>query len=213
VIKILWIHDHLVLTVSIEGGHFERNPRSILPAHPGKSLNNIIERNGSKMRKLLVAIDGSDYALKAVDYVSKHFSDEDVQIVLFHVLPYVPAEFWDDGHILTGEEKKARKGVVDKWLSHQTLKLEPIFSAASKVLAGSGIKEDRISAKWISDSTDVAASILEEARRGGYDTLIIGRCGHNSIKNRLGSVAEKLVRQGSGTALCIVEVTPISWTV
>jgi len=68
-----------------------------------------------------------------------------------------------------------------------------------------GINEDRISTKWISDATDISASILEEAGTGDYQTLVIGRCGHCDIKNRMGSVTEKLIRQGAGTALCIVE--------
>ena len=72
-----------------------------------------------QMRKVLVAIDGSDNALKAVDYVSQQFCGEDVRIMLFHVLPFIPTEFWDDGHILTQEEKNARRGVVDKWLTNQ----------------------------------------------------------------------------------------------
>ncbi len=157
------------------------------------------------MRKLLIAIDGSDYALKAVDYVSKQFCGEDVQTTLFHVLPFLPTEFWDDGHILTEEEKKARKVVIDKWLSNKRLQLDPIFSAAKKVLTDSGIKEERISTKWISDSTDIADSILEEARTGDYRTLVVGRCGHSDVKNRLGTVTERLIKQGAGIALCIVE--------
>ena len=157
------------------------------------------------MKKVLIAIDGSDCALKAVDYVSRQFCGEDVRIILFHVLPFVPTEFWDDGHILTAEEKKIRQGVVDKWLSNQRLKLDPIFSAAMKVLTSSGIKEDSISTKWVSDSDDAAASIIEEARSGDYETLVIGRCGHRDLKNRMGNVTEKLIRQGAGTTLCIVE--------
>ncbi len=160
---------------------------------------------GTQMRKVLVAIDGSDNSLKAVDYVSQQFCGEDVRIILFHVLPFIPTEFWDDGHILTEEEKKARKDVVDKWLTNQRSKLDPIFSAAKKVLTAMGINEDRISTKWIADATDIAASILEETRTGNYQTLVIGRCGHCNIKNRMGTVTEKLIRQGAGTALCIVE--------
>ena len=157
------------------------------------------------MRKVLLAIDGSDNALKAVDYVSQQFCSEDVRIILFHVLPFVPAEFWDDGHILTAEEKKARKDVVDKWLSNQRSKLDPIFSAAKNVLTAMGINEDRISTKWISDATDIATSIIEEARTGDYQTLVIGRYGHRNTKNRMGTVTEKLIRLGAGTTLCIVE--------
>ena len=162
-------------------------------------------KKGKQMRKVLLAIDGSDNALKAVDYVSQQFCSEDVRIILFHVLPFVPAEFWDDGHILTEEEKKARKDVIDKWLSNQRSKLDPIFSAAKNVLTAMGINEDRISTKWISDATDIAASIIEEARTGDYQTLVIGRYGHRNIKNRMGTVTEKLIRLGAGTTLCIVE--------
>ena len=164
-----------------------------------------VTKKGMQMRKVLLAIDGSDNALKAVDYVSQQFCSEDVRIILFHVLPFVPAEFWDDGHILTEEEKKARKDVVDKWLSNQRSKLDPIFSAAKNVLTATGINEDRISTKWISDATDIAASIIEEVRTGDYQTLVIGRYGHRNIKNRMGTVTEKLIRLGAGTTLCIVE--------
>jgi len=159
------------------------------------------------MNKMLVAIDGSQCAMRAVDYAGRQFSgNRDLRITLLHVLPYPPAPFWDDGHVLSEQEKAARNSVIEKWLVNQRAKLEPLFKEAVELLIGQGIGPEQIEKKSISDSTDVAESILEEARDGGYQTLILGRCGLSASKRFLmGSVTTKIVNNGSGIAICIVE--------
>lgn len=159
------------------------------------------------MRKILIAIDDSPCAMKAVEHVGRQFSGiDDINITLFHVLPYVPAGFWDDGHILTEEEREARKKVVDQWLTNQALKLNPLFQEAIKILASGGIPPERITVRSVSDSSDVAGSILEEAGTGGYQTLVMVRCGRSQAERRLlGSVTSKVVNQGAGIAVCVVE--------
>ncbi len=159
------------------------------------------------MNKMLVAIDGSQCSMRAVDYAGRQFSgNRDLRVTLLHVLPYPPAPFWDDGHILSEQEKAARNSVIEKWLVNQRAKLEPLFKEAVELLIGQGIGPEQIEKKSISDSTDVAASILEEARDGGYQTLILGRCGLSASKRFLmGSVTTKIVNNGSGIAICIVE--------
>jgi len=159
------------------------------------------------MNKMLVAIDGSQCAMRAVDYTGRQFSgNRDLRITLLHVLPYPPAPFWDDGHVLSEDEKAARNSVIEKWLANQRAKLEPLFKKAVEMLIGKGIGPEQIEKKSISDSTDVAESILEEARDGGYQTLVLGRCGLSASKRFLmGSVTTKIVNNGSGIAICIVE--------
>lgn len=159
------------------------------------------------MKKILVAIDGSRAALKAVEYAGEYYSRlDDVEITLFHVLPFVPAVFWDDGHILTGEERAERKKVVDKWLSNQTSMIEPIFTEAAEILMERGMDEERITLRSVSDAPDVADGILEEARNGRYGTLVMGRCGSSQAKHLLmGSVASKVINHGAGIAICVVE--------
>ena len=159
------------------------------------------------MNKMLVAIDGSQCSMRAVDYAGRQFSgNRDLRVTLLHVLPYPPAPFWDDGHILSEQEKAARNSVIEKWLVNQRAKLEPLFKEAVELLIGQGIGPEQIEKKSISDSTDVAESILEEARDGGYQTLILGRCGLSASKRFLmGSVTTKIVNNGSGIAICIVE--------
>jgi len=157
------------------------------------------------MPKMLIAIDDSACAMKAVEFVAQQFSKtKDVQVGLVHVLPNLPAIFWDEGHILSDEEKKDRQKVVNKWLDAQKVKMEPLFSKAISILTATGISEANIAMKFVSDSTDAAASILEEARDGNYQNIIIGRS-HHSPKHVLGTVAGRIANQGYGLVVTIVE--------
>jgi nucleotide-binding universal stress UspA family protein len=159
------------------------------------------------LNRLLIAIDGSECSKGAVEYVGRQFSaNRDLRISLLHVLPYPPAPFWDDGHILSETEKTTRNRVIEKWLANQRAKLDPLFSEAVGILISRGIKPEQIEKKSISDSTDIAESILEEARDGGYQTLVLGRCGLSASKRFLmGSVTTKIINHGAGIAICVVE--------
>lgn len=159
------------------------------------------------MKKMLIAIDGSECASRAVDYVGKQFSGMgDLQITLLHVLPYPPAPLWDDGHIPTKKEKEERDDAIERWLKNQREGAETIFNRAVDILTENKIVLQQIEKKAISDSTDVAGSILEETRDGGYQTLVVGRCGRSTAKKYLvGSVTMKIINHGAGVAICVVE--------
>ena len=159
------------------------------------------------MKKMLIAIDGSECALKAVDFAGRQFSGvNDLLITLLHVLPYPPAPLWDDGHIPTKEEKGERDNAIERWLANQRSKTEGIFGKAVDILTRNGFAAHQIEKKTVSDSTDVAGSILEETRDNGYQTLVVGRCGHSAAKQFIiGSVTMKIISHGAGVAICVVE--------
>lgn len=159
------------------------------------------------MKKMLIAIDDSPNAFRAVEYVAQQFAGTgDLEIELVHVLPNLPAIFWDEGHILSTEEKQDRKKVVDKWLSDRKARMEPVFKKTIDALTSKGISPRLITTKSLSDSTDVAESILEEARVGGYQTIVVARRSISPGKHMfMGSVTNKIVSQGSGVAITIVE--------
>jgi nucleotide-binding universal stress UspA family protein len=160
------------------------------------------------MKKMLVAIDGSKGGLKAVEYVGQQFAGmSDMRMTLFHVLPGVAPELWDDGHVLTEEEKTARNVVLDKWLANQKLKLDPIFQTAIETLTRNGINPEQIETKSISGSAaKVTDCLLTEAKTGGYQTLVLGRCGHSPAAHFfMGSIANRIINHGAGIAICVVE--------
>jgi nucleotide-binding universal stress UspA family protein len=157
------------------------------------------------MKKVLIAIDDSPNALKAVEYTAQQFGKtRDIEIGLVHVLPNLPAIFWDEGHILSEQEKGDRKKVVDKLLADRKAKMEPVFKKASALLIEKGVPAGMVQTKFVSDSTDVADSLIEEARDHNYKTVVLGRS-HHSPKHVLGTVAGRVAVQGSGLVVTIVE--------
>ncbi len=157
---------------------------------------------------MLIAIDGSEGSFKTVGYVGQQFEDiHDLQITLFYVLPGVPPQLWDDGHILTEEEKTARKVVLDKWLSNQKLRLDSIFQPAIEVLAQKGINPQQIETKATSESVkNTAECILAEARMEQYQTLVMGQCSASRTTHALmGSIVSRVMNHGPGIVACVVE--------
>ena len=159
------------------------------------------------MRKLLIGIHDKYCSMRAVEYLGKQYAGaKDLEMTLVHVLPNLPAMFWDEGHILSDEEKRERKKVVDTWIVRQKQAVEPMLKAAVNDLVRSGFSPDRIGMKFISDSLDVADSLLEEAREGGYQTIVIGRCGIREGKHLLmGSVTSKIIHKATAMAVTVVE--------
>jgi nucleotide-binding universal stress UspA family protein len=159
------------------------------------------------MRKILIAIDGSEGALKAVDYVGRQFSGiNDGIITLFYVSPGVPPELWDDGHILTEAEKIARQKVLDQWLNNQKRELDSIFRPAIETLVTRGMNPQQIETKTASESVrNTPECILAEAKTGEYLTVVMGRCGlHRTAHALLGSIASRIINRGAGIATCVV---------
>ena len=159
------------------------------------------------MKNVLIGLDGSRGAMKAVEYVGDLLKGvNDLHITLFHVLPGLPPEFWDDGHIMSDQEREERKAVVGKWKANQKVKLGPIFEPATEVLIKRGIRPQQIETKYVHESTDLADEILMEARAGRYYALVLGRCGRsNAAHMLLGSIASKIINRGAGIAITIVE--------
>jgi nucleotide-binding universal stress UspA family protein len=158
------------------------------------------------MKKILLAIDDKKCAAQAVEYVGRQFGGTaDVEVTLVHVLPNLPAIFWDEGHILSEEEKKERQKVVDTWAGRQRQKVEPLMRSAADALVRQGFKAGQITTRFVADSTDIADSLLEEARDGGYQTIVAGRCGIAQGKHLImGSVTSRILHKASGVAVCVV---------
>lgn len=156
-------------------------------------------------RNVLIAFDGTESAFKAVEYVGAQFSGlTDMMITLFYVVPNIPPQFWDDGHILTQQEKEERQGVIDKWFENQKKVMEPYFEKARERLAdhfhfGSG----QVEGKMKSDVTSIAEAILEETRSGRYRTLVLGRRG--GLPVLAGGLSTDVLHKGAGLAVCVVE--------
>ncbi|HEY3277312.1 MAG TPA: universal stress protein [Syntrophorhabdaceae bacterium] len=157
-------------------------------------------------KDILIAFDGSEHALRAVTYAATRFALKDVKITLLYVLPNIPPEFWDDGHILSTAEKEERQRVVDRWFANQKAVLLPLFGKARGIFNENGIGNEQVEAKMVSDVTDVAEAVLEVATAGGYGTVVIGRRpATHKARGFAGSVVTALLNRAHGLAVCVVE--------
>lgn len=158
------------------------------------------------MEKILIAIDSSESAKKAVDFVARQLAAfGDPRVTLLHILPFPPAPLWDEGHIPSEEEKFSIAAQLERWFTEEVQKAESIYEQAVAILAGHGIAADLIEKKSVSDSSDVSASILEQAEDGKYDLLVIGRSGSEGRhRPGLGSVASRVIKGGDSVPVCVV---------
>ena len=157
--------------------------------------------------KLLIALDSSAGAWSAVEYVAEAFGQTPgVQVTLLHVLSGLPPAFWDDGHILEEKEKESRQRLVAGWQQEQEKKWQGLVKKAHDRLTKAGVPKDAVVNKFKPKDYDVAEDILNEAKAGNFDTIVMGRRGLSMAKTLLlGSVTHKVVQNAKGCAVIIVE--------
>jgi len=157
-------------------------------------------------QKLLIALDSSEGAWHAVDYVAETFGTTPaVQVTLLHILSGLPPAFWDDGHILGDKERQSRQRLVGNWQTEQEKRWQGLVKKAHGRLMAAGFPQEAVTNKFKPKYYDVAEDILTEAATGGYDTIVMGRRGLGMAKSLLlGSVTTKVVQNAKGCAVAIV---------
>jgi nucleotide-binding universal stress UspA family protein len=150
------------------------------------------------LRKMLLAVDGSENCRRAVDYVGTFAAATGAEVTLFSVVRDFKLQLLD---VWTprGEE------IEMKLLEEVERDIRSMFDSYRKRLEQAGVKGTRISIKHKLRSQTRAGDILEEASKGNYGALIIGRRGLSAIQELpLGQVATKVLHRAKGTAVWIV---------
>jgi nucleotide-binding universal stress UspA family protein len=155
--------------------------------------------------KLLIALDKSEGAWHAVEYVAKTFAGTpEVEVTLLHILGGLPPAFWDDGHILSDKERENRQRLIDNWMAEREKDWQGLVSKAEDVLKAAGV--GAVSSRFKPKYYDEAEDIVNEAEEGGFDTIVMGRRGLGKAKSLLlGSITNKVVQNSRGRAVIVVE--------
>ncbi len=158
------------------------------------------------MAKLLIALDSSKGAWRAVEYVAETFGKTPgVQVTLLHILSGLPPAYWDDGHVLQDKEREARKRLVAGWQHEQEKQWQDLVNKAHQRLTAAGVAKGALTNKFKPKYFDVSDDILDEAKTGAFDTIVMGRRGLGKAKALLlGSVTSKVVDNAKGIAVTIV---------
>lgn len=157
--------------------------------------------------KMLIALDSSEGAWRAVEYVAETFGKTpEVHVTLLHILTGLPPAFWDDGHILGEKEREARQRLIANWQAEQEKQWQGLVRKAHDCLVAAGIPKKAVSNKFTPKYYDVAEDILDEATTGKFDTIVMGRRGLGTAKALLlGSVTNKVAQNAKDCAVTIVE--------
>ena len=146
-------------------------------------------------KRMLLAVDASGNALKAVDYVGNVAKASDVEITLFHVVRRFG--FLDDP-TLRDHEVEGFWEEVQKDIPHMVRYYKERLEEA-------GVEGSRISSTVNLHSSSRAKDILAEAREGVYGTIVMGRRGLSKVHEFLmGRVTNKVLHRAEGFAVWIV---------
>ncbi|MGP8051305.1 MAG: universal stress protein [Desulfobaccales bacterium] len=158
------------------------------------------------MAKLLIALDSSPGAWRAVEYVARTFgATPGVQVTLLHILSGLPPALWDDGHVLEEQEQDSRKRLVAAWQQRQEKQWLVLAHKAKQHLDAAGLGSEAVHHLFKPKYYDVAEDIIDTTLEGAYDTVVMGRRGLGMAKSLLlGSIARKVVDNAKGCAVTVV---------
>jgi nucleotide-binding universal stress UspA family protein len=153
-------------------------------------------------KKILVAVDESENAMRAVDYITATFTP-DHEVTLYHVIMDTAAicdmnspeliPYFTSQQITFCSLEDKKKELVQKAMDE-----------AKKRLVSAGFEEKKIVFKMESKKAGVARDILAEAR-SGYGTIVLGRRGLSSIAEFLiGSVSQKVLHSAKDVSVVLV---------
>ena len=154
-------------------------------------------------KKILVAIDDSENAMRAVEFITKSFTP-DHRVTLFNVILDTATICDMDNPSLTPyfmAQKRAFCSVEDQKRTF----VNEALQRAKELLIKAGFEEEHIVIKVESKKRGVAKGIIDEAA-SGYDAVVMGRRGLSGIKEFfLGSVSQKVLQSAGAVSVLLVD--------
>lgn len=147
---------------------------------------------------IIIGIDASEGSMRAVDHVARMTDSLAKKILLLHVIRKI-ADLPEDIEGSAIEEfQKMRMEKAEQ-------EIEPVMAKARLMLQDRGLKSGDISVKIVKNASTRAGTIIEEAKAGGYGTIVVGRRGLSTVQEfDMGRVSSKLVQASKDRALWVV---------
>ncbi|MFH1076784.1 MAG: universal stress protein [Pseudomonadota bacterium] len=143
--------------------------------------------------KALIALDGSEGAMRAVDFVGDMLSGSAFNISLLHIIR------WDigfEGEAFFTPQEHAEPHNPD---------VEMVFKDAIQRLVDKGIDSKDITTKIVSGVYSRAGAIVQEAAESGIGTIVVGRRGLSKVQEFfMGRVSNKVIQLAKKHAVWVV---------
>ncbi len=147
----------------------------------------VVEGKGLNPRRVLLALDDSEQAVQLVQYAARMLRGvEGVEILLYHFCgPFC--------EITTEKELEEVKQIGEKYVERERRSMTQIFAESQKVFSALDFKKEAVESRFDADFSigdkKISQSILAEAVKGQYGTVVLGRKGGTRAREfRLGSV-------------------------
>ena len=139
-------------------------------------------------KKVLVAVDGSPCATKAVQFVADMLGPlGNYQVKLVHVV------------------RGAKSSDAEALAANGFEETGPIFKPAVDILTAAGFDPKTISTQTIKGVLSRAGAIFNKVEKGGWGTIVVGRRGLSSVGDFfMGRVSNKVVHAGRRDTVWIV---------
>jgi nucleotide-binding universal stress UspA family protein len=146
-------------------------------------------------KNIMVAMDRSEGAMRAVDFVGELMGGYDFKVSLLHV-------------IREGEQLKSGppyKPLPKEEVQTEEQKMQAVFDEAKRRLIDHGFKSDHVTSKVITGAHSPPRTIVQEAEQGGYSPIVIGRRGLSKFQEFfMGSVSNQVIQLGVEQAVWVV---------
>ncbi|MBW2107839.1 MAG: universal stress protein [Deltaproteobacteria bacterium] len=152
---------------------------------------------GVTSHTFLVAVDGSEASLRAIDHVSFMLGgNPDVTMTLFHVIPRVG----DYCVVDFGHQVKAADTVLARG---DRRCIDNFYGMARHIMKERELQEDQVEIKVVKRTVNPGKAIMSEAKKGDYGTVVIGRRGQGR-SFFMGSISRYVLDKTVGRAVWLV---------
>jgi nucleotide-binding universal stress UspA family protein len=162
--------------------------------------------------KVLACLDGSEGSMLALNHlVDVLDASKNFQITLFHAVRslsgfrnFMHEVFSSEGDKTAIEKSDAELRVFEATFAGAGM-MEPAFDKAGAALISRGVDPARIHQKIARGVSNSAHAIMEEAEKGGYDTIIVGRRGLSKVEEFvMGRVSNRVIHMAKDKTVWVV---------
>ena len=156
----------------------------------------MIDRNKIYNKNILIAVDESENARRAVSYVRQLLKGvKGFKVLILHVISQPEEDYFP-----TSAEK-------EKWLSKYKLKVDVMLENYRQMLIREDFDPSDVSARsTLRYCPSMAECILAERDETEYSTIVVGRQGISRSEEFLfGSVSSKIVNHARNCTVWVVE--------
>ena len=145
--------------------------------------------------KILIAMDNSAGAMRAVDFVAAHLGGYDYDVRLLHVIRGSRDIALKRPNLNNPQE--SRKVATDM--------IKAVFKKAGERLTAKGFSSNQISETIVTNVSSRAAAISEIAKKEGFGTIVVGRKGVSRSRSFfIGRVSNKAIHMARQFSVWVI---------